>query len=128
MQFALFTITAMALWHRAGISSSSDGLGSCRTSLACVRVCVVLLGFIAIGVSVFGLGSMLFTVFLSLVMRLSFLVSDFVMGGLVLCFYLLGDVGSLTKSFGLGGDSCLYSPLPILLLCRFGRWWFVPRR
>ena len=77
LRFDLFTITAMALWHRAGISSSSDGSGSCRTSLACVRVCVMLLGLVVIGVSVFCLGSMLFAVFLSLVMRLSCLVSDF---------------------------------------------------
>ena len=46
--------------------------------LECVCVCVVLLGLVGIGVSVFGLGSMLFAVFLSLVMRLSCLVSDFV--------------------------------------------------
>ena len=78
--FALFIMAAMVLWQRAGISSSSGGLGSCWTSLACVRVCVVLWGLVAFGVSVFGLGSMFFAVFLSLVMRLSCLVSDFVMG------------------------------------------------
>ncbi len=90
MRFALFMITAMALWHRAGISSSSGGSGSCRTSLACARVCVVLLGFVVSGVSVFGLGSMLFVVFLSLVMRLSCLVSDFVMGGCSFVFVSFG--------------------------------------
>ena len=81
LRFALFTMAAMALWHRAEISSSSGGLGSCRTSSACVRVCVVILGLVVVGVSVFGLGSMFFAVFLSLVMRLSCLMSDFVMGG-----------------------------------------------
>ena len=60
---------------------SSGGLGICRTSLACMRVRVVFLGLVVIGVSVFGLGSMLFAVYLSLVMRLSCLMSDFVMGG-----------------------------------------------
>ena len=40
MRFALFTIDAMALWHRAGISSSSGGSGSYMTSLACVCVCL----------------------------------------------------------------------------------------
>ena len=46
-----------------------------------MRVVVVLLGLVVIGVSVFGLGSMLLTAFLSLVMRFSCLVSDLVMGG-----------------------------------------------
>ena len=81
LRFALITIVAMALWHSAGISSSSGRSGSCKTSFACVRVCVVLLGSVVICVSVFGLGSMLLAVFLSLVMRFSCLVSDFVMGG-----------------------------------------------
>ena len=49
--------------------------------VACVRVCVFLAGSVVVGASVFGLGSMFFAVFLSLVMRLSCLVSDFVMGG-----------------------------------------------
>ena len=81
MRFALFTIGAMALWHRAGISSSSGVSGICKTSLACVRVCAVFFVFVEDGVSVLGLGSMLFAVFLSFVMRLSCLLSDFVMGG-----------------------------------------------
>jgi hypothetical protein len=46
-----------------------------------VRVSVVLLVSFVIDISVFGLGSMLLAVFLSLVMRLRCLVSDFVMGG-----------------------------------------------
>ncbi len=90
LRFALFTIAAMALWHRAGISSSSGGSGSCKTSLACVRVCVVLLGLVVNGVSVFGLGTMLFAVFLSLVMRLSCRVSDFVIGGCSFVFVSFG--------------------------------------
>ncbi len=97
----------MVVWHRVGISYSSGGSGSCRTSLACVRVCMVLLGLDVSGVSVFGLGSMIFVVFLSLVMRLSCLVSDYVMGGCTFVFVSLGMAGSLAKSFGLGGDSCL---------------------
>ena len=60
------------------------------TSLACGRICVVLLGLVAFGVSVFGLGSMLFVVFLSLVMRLSCLVSDFVMGRISVVFVSFG--------------------------------------
>ena len=71
----------MALWHSAGISSSPGGSGSCKTSLACVHVCVGVLGLDMIGVSVFRLGSMLLAAFLSIVMRFSCLVSDFVMGG-----------------------------------------------
>ena len=81
MRFALFMIAAMALWHRAGIPYSSGGSGSCRTSLACVRVCVVCMGSVVICVSVFSLGSMLLAVFLSRGMRFSCLVPDFVMGG-----------------------------------------------
>ena len=90
LRFALSMNTTMALWHRAGISSISGGSGSCRISLACVRVCVVLLGLVVIGVTVFGFGSMLFAVFLSLVMRLSCLVSDFVRGGCSSVFVSLG--------------------------------------
>ncbi len=74
-------ITAIDVWQRAGISLSSGGSGSCSTSMACVRVCVVRVASIVIEVSVFGLGSMLLTVFLSRVMRLSCRVSDLVMGG-----------------------------------------------
>ena len=80
LRFALFIMAAVALWHSAEISSSSGGSGSCRTSLAYVHVCVSVLGLDVIGVSVVGLGGMMLAVFLSLVMRLSCLVSDFVMG------------------------------------------------
>ena len=80
LRFALFMITAMALWHRAGISSSAGGSGSCSTSMACLRVCLVRVESFVIGVSVFGLRSMLLAVFLSRVMRFSCLVSDIVMG------------------------------------------------
>ena len=58
--------------------------------MACVRVCVVLVESVVIGVSVLGLGSMLLAVFLSLVMRFSYLVSDFVMGG---CSYVFVSLG-----------------------------------
>ncbi len=81
LRVALFTMAAIALWHSAGISSSSGGSGSCKTSLACVRVCVGFWGLVVIGVSVFGLWSMMLAAFLSLVMHFSCLVSDFVMGG-----------------------------------------------
>ena len=90
MWLALFMITAMALWHRAGMSSSLGGSGSFRTSLACVRVCMVCAELVVVGVSVFGLGSMLLAVFLSRVMRLSCLVSDFVMGGCSFVFVSFG--------------------------------------
>ena len=49
--------------------------------MACVRVSVFRAESVVVGVSVFGLGSMFFAVFLSRVIRLSCLVSDFVMGG-----------------------------------------------
>jgi hypothetical protein len=107
LRFALFTMAVVALLQRAGISSNSGGLGSYKTSLACVRVCVVFLELVAFGVSVLGLGSMFFDVFLNLVMRLSCLMSDFVMGGVVLCLHLLRVVGSWARSFGLGGGSSL---------------------
>ena len=55
-----------------------------------MRVCVVLLGLVVNDVSLFGLGSMLFAVFLSRVMRLSCLVSDFVMGGCSFVFVSFG--------------------------------------
>ena len=81
LRFALITMAAMALWHIAGISCSSGGSESCSTSLACVRVCVGYLELVVIGVSVFVLWSMILAAILSLVMRFSCLVSDFVMGG-----------------------------------------------
>ncbi len=49
--------------------------------MACVRVCVVCVVSIVIGASVFGLGIMFLAVFLSRIIRLSCLVSDFVIGG-----------------------------------------------
>ena len=80
----------MTLWHRAGISSSSGGSGNRRTSLACVRICVVCVGSVVIGVLVSGLGSMLLAVFLSRGMRFSCLASDFVMGG---CIFVVVSLG-----------------------------------
>ena len=77
-------MAAMALWHSAGIFSSSGGSGSWSTLLACVLVCVVVpFGSGVVCVSVFDLGSMLLAAFLSLVMRFSCLVSDFGMGGCI---------------------------------------------
>ncbi len=60
-------------------------------SLAWVRVCVVFLVLVVIGVSVFGLGSMLLAVFLSLVMRLRCHVSNFVIGECSFVFVSLGE-------------------------------------
>ena len=90
LRFDLFTMAAMALWQKAGMPSRSGGLGSCMAALACVRVCVVLWGPVVIDMSVFGLGSMFFAMFLSFVMRLSCLVSDFVIGG---CSFVLVSFG-----------------------------------
>ncbi len=81
LRLALFMIVVIALWHRAGISSSCGGSVSCSTSVACVRVCVVRVVSVAFGVLAFGLGSMILAVFLSLKMRFSCLLSDFLMGG-----------------------------------------------
>ncbi len=114
-------ITAIALWHRAGISSRSGGSGSCSTLVACVRVCVVRVVSIMIGVLVFGLGSMLLAVFLCRVVHFICLVSDFAIGGVVLCSYHF-VVGPLAISFGQGGDSYRWILLPFLPLCLFGRW------
>ncbi len=81
MRLALFMIVAMALLHKAGMSSRLGGSGSCSTSLACVWVCLVCCGSVAVVSFVFGLGSTFLAVFLSRVMRFSCLVSDFVLGG-----------------------------------------------
>ncbi len=83
LRFALSMIVVIALWHRAGISSRCGGSASCRTSVACVRVCVVRVVSVAFGVLALGLGSIFLAVFLSLEMRFSCLLSDFVMGGVV---------------------------------------------
>ncbi len=84
-------IAAIALWQSVGISWSSGGSESCSILVACVRVCVLLAGSVVVGASVFGLGSMFFAVFLSRVIRLSCLVSDFVMGGC--SFVFVSDCG-----------------------------------
>ncbi len=54
--------------------------------MACARVCVVRVVSAAFGVLALDLGSMFLAVFLSLEMRFSFLVSDFVMEGCSLVF------------------------------------------
>ena len=90
MRLALLMIMAMALLHRAGISSMLGGSGSCSTSLACVWICLVCWGSVAVGVLVFGLGSMFLAVFLSRVMRFSCLVYNCVMGGCSLVCVSLG--------------------------------------
>ena len=121
MRFALFVITAIALWHSAGISSRGGGSASCSTSVACVRVCVVRVVSAALGVLAFGLESMFLAAFLSLEMRFSCLVSDFVMRGcsLGLCGFVV--VVSLAISIGQGGGSYRWSLLPFSPLCLFGR-------
>ena len=55
LRMALLIDVAMALLHRAGISSSLGGSGSCSTSLACVCVCLVCWGSVVVDVLVFGL-------------------------------------------------------------------------
>ena len=70
---------AIALLHNAGMSSRLDGSVSCSTLLACVWVRLVCCGSVAVIVFVFGLGSKFLAMFLSREMRLSCLVSDFVM-------------------------------------------------
>ena len=74
-------IAAIAVWQRVGISWSSGGSEICNILVACVRVLVFRAGSVVVDASVPGLGSIFFAVFLSLVIRLSCLVSDFVMGG-----------------------------------------------
>ncbi len=60
MRLALFMIMAIALLHKAVMSSRLGGSGSCSTSLACVWVCFVCCGSVAVVALVFGLGSKLF--------------------------------------------------------------------
>jgi hypothetical protein len=80
LRMALFMIVAMALLHKAGMSSRLGGSGSCSTLLACVWVCLVYWGSVVDGVLVYGLGSIRLAVFLSRVIRFNCLASDFVMG------------------------------------------------
>ena len=89
MRLALFMIVAMALLHKAGMSSRLGGSERCSTSLSCVWVCLVYWESVVVRVLVFGLGSMRLAVFLSRVIRFSCLVYDFVMGGVVLWSYCL---------------------------------------
>ncbi len=109
LRFALLIIEAMALLHRAGMSSSLGGLERwsrasawlcvcvyvcvcvCVYVCVCVCVCLVCWESVLLTLLVLGLESMLSAVFLSHVMRLYYLVSDFVMGGCILVFvYLAG--------------------------------------
>ena len=80
--------------------------------MACVRVCVVRVASSVVEASVFGLGIMLLAVFLSRVMRFGCLVSDFVMGGLVLSLYRFEVVGPLAILSGLGSGSSRWFPPP----------------
>ena len=90
MRLALFMLTAIALLHIAEMSSILGGSGSCRTSLACVWLCLVLLRSEVSGVLVFALGSMFLAMFLTRVLRFSCLVSDFVIEGYSFMFESLG--------------------------------------
>ena len=56
-------IVAMALLHKAGMSSSLDESESCSTLLACVWVCLVCCGSVVGGLSIFGLESIRLAVF-----------------------------------------------------------------
>ena len=111
-RFALFMIATIALWQRVGISWSSGGAESCSIFVACVWVCAVCVVSSVGGVSGFGLGSMFLAVFLSLVIRRSCLVSDFVMGGVILWLYLFVVAGLLAILFWLGCGRYLRSPPP----------------
>ncbi len=88
--------------------------------MACVRACVVRVVLTVTGASVFGMGSMLLAVFLSRVIRLSCLVSNFVMGGVVLCLYRFEVVELLAILSGLGGGRYLWFPPQFLPLYLFG--------
>ncbi len=90
-RLALAMIAAIALWQSVGMSCNSGGLESCNILVACVRVCVLRVVSDVVGVSVFGLGSMFFAVFLSRVIRFSCRVSDFVIGGC--SFVFVSDCG-----------------------------------
>ncbi len=89
LRFALLMIEAIALLHRAGMSSRLGWYGRRRTSLACVCVCVACWGLVVDGLLVFGLGRIRLALFLSFVMRFSVLVSEFVIGGCNLVLVLV---------------------------------------
>ena len=76
-------MVAIALSHKVGMSSRLGGSGSFSTSLACVWVCFVRCGSMSVVALVFDLGSKFLAVLLSRVMRFSYLVFDFVTGGVV---------------------------------------------
>ena len=82
---ALFMIVAIALLHKAGMSSRLGGSWNYSTWFAFLWVCLVCCGSVAVVAFVFGLGSKFLAVFLSRAMRFSCLVSYFAMGGVVLC-------------------------------------------
>jgi hypothetical protein len=77
----LYMMVAIALSHKVGMSSRLGGSESCSTSLACVWDCFVCCGSVAVIALVFDLERKFLAVFLRRVMRLSCLVSDFVIGG-----------------------------------------------
>ena len=81
MRLTLVMIVGMALLHKAGMFSGLGKSGSCSTSLACVWVYLLCWGSVVESVLVFGLESMCLTVCFSRVIRISYLVSDFVRGG-----------------------------------------------
>ena len=85
MRLALFMIVAMALLHKAGMSSRLSESES--SSLACVCVCLVYWGSVVDGVLVCGLEIMCLAVFLSRVIYFNYIVSDFMMGDVVLWLY-----------------------------------------
>ncbi len=95
LRFALLMIEAMALLHRAGMSSSLGESERWNTSVACVCVCLVSWGSIVGILLVLGLGSMRLAVFLSRLMRFSCLAFAFVMGGYSLVLVLLVGDGAI---------------------------------
>ena len=56
MRLALFMIVAITLLHKAGMSSRLGGSGRSSTSMACVWVCSMCCGSVAVVAFVFGLG------------------------------------------------------------------------
>ena len=77
MRFALFMSVAIPLLHKVGMPSRMGGSESCGNSLACVWVCFVCYGSVAVIALVFDLGSKFLAMFLSRVLRFSCLVSVF---------------------------------------------------
>ena len=91
MWLALFMIVAMALLHKAGMSSGLGKSESWSTLLACVWVFLVCWGSVVGCLLVFRMESIRLAVLLSRVMRFSCLISYFVMEGCSLALVSVVD-------------------------------------